>query len=260
MPEEINRILTDHISDFLFVTEESGLKHLKQEGIPDKKIHFVGNTMIDTLLAFRQKAKESSILERLGLKNEKYTTLPYALVTLHRPSNVDNLQTFMHIIEALKTISKHLYIIFPAHPRTQKQIKEFGLEKYFNFQDIEAPDNRHANVKTKITKEKINLTYPLSYLEFLCLMSNAKIVLTDSGGIQEETTCLGVPCITIRENTERPVTVTEGTNVLAGVSKEKIIDAFKYQFGRKIKKSIPKLWDGKAAGRILNAIIERFES
>jgi UDP-N-acetylglucosamine 2-epimerase (non-hydrolysing) len=257
MPEEVNRVLTDHISDLLFVTEESGLKNLKNEGISEDKIHFVGNTMIDTLLAFQEKANESKILEILRLKNVKNQTLPYALVTLHRPSNVDNEQTFMNIIEALQVISGYFPVILPAHPRTQKKIKEFGLEKHFNFPELELPGQKKNRANAKITGDRIHLTNPLSYLDFLCLMSNAWIVLTDSGGIQEETTCLGVPCITIRENTERPVTVTQGTNILAGVSKDKIIKAFEYQCKRKIKKSIPKFWDGKAAQRIIRIIVNK---
>jgi UDP-N-acetylglucosamine 2-epimerase (non-hydrolysing) len=232
MPEEINRILTDHVSDILFVTEQSGVKNLKAEGIPGDKIYFVGNTMIDTLLAFRNKAGKSKILQKLNLVSKNKAN-PYALLTLHRPSNVDNKGILLEIIQALEEFSGDLPIIFPAHPRTEDRIKTFDVRGYFN-----SPCSSGHGIKTKTGK--INLIRPLGYLDFLCLMKNAKLVLTDSGGVQEETTCLGVPCVTIRENTERSVTVTEGTNIIAGVNKDGIIDAIRYQLGREVKKNVPK--------------------
>lgn len=253
MPEEINRVLTDHISDLLFVTEESAIINLKNEGISEEKIFFVGNTMIDTLLKHKQKAQESDILDKLLLirnpRSEiRNSAIPYGLLTLHRPSNVDDKETFLNVIEALREISKYIPIIFPAHPRTQSCIKKFGFQNHFI-----NPLTKGYRLTTK--SRGIHCVEPLGYLDFLCLMSNAKVVLTDSGGIQEETTCLGIPCITIRENTERPVTVKEGTNIIAGTSKENIVSTFKSQIKRKHKGQRPKLWDGMAAKRILKVII-----
>lgn len=267
MPEEINRILTDHISDILFVTEENGIKNLKNEGISQDKIHFVGNTMIDTLLSFRVKAKKSKILQKLGLinstnkLNRKKTAdsiIPYGLLTLHRPSNVDNKEAFWNIIQALNKISRQIPVIFPAHPRTQNRIKEFGFGDYFNFNGSDEVD---IHIRKKISlNRKIICLDPLGYLDFLFLMMNAKIVLTDSGGIQEETTCLGIPCVTIRENTERPTTVIEGTNIIAGVKKDGIVNAIQHQLNREVKNKIPKYWDGKTAFRILDIIIKKSEN
>lgn len=259
MPEEINRILTDHISDFLFITEESGIKNLKKEGISEDKIFFVGNTMIDTLYAFRNVADKSQILRRLGLKNNTHnknskkqnSVVSYALLTLHRPSNVDNDHVFSNIIHAMKEVGKDLRILFPAHPRTQNRIKEFGLQYHFEYIDT---DRHNKNKNIILSDNKINLISPLGYIDFLCLMKNAKMVLTDSGGIQEETTCLGIPCVTLRENTERPVTITQGTNVLAGIDKDQIIKTSNEQLQKKFKKNIPKFWDGKAAERIIKII------
>lgn len=233
MPEEINRILTDHLSDLLFVTEASGLQNLRNEGIPDHKVFFVGNTMIDTLLLFKDAANKSKILERLGLRNtvtgsnsaakEGMAIAPYALVTLHRPSNVDDRNNFSSIIKALNVIAREIPILFPCHPRTRNKIKEFGLESHFALRDEPVQSNRHnlSHISSGESGLRLYLLNPQGYLDFLSLMSNAKVVLTDSGGIQEETTCLGVPCITIRENTERPVTVTEGTNIIAGTDKKR---------------------------------------
>jgi UDP-N-acetylglucosamine 2-epimerase (non-hydrolysing) len=249
MPEEINRIVTDHLADLLFVTEKSGLANLRREGISAKKVFFVGNTMIDSLLASKAQADQSQVLERLGLR-EKTTSngnlesvQPYALLTLHRPSNVDNLEAFGNVLKGLAGKAQELPIIFPVHPRTRKKISEFGLEKYFN---MYASKNQPG----------IILTDPLGYLDFLCLMKNASLVLTDSGGVQEETTCLGVPCVTIRENTERPVTVSEGTNTIAGTTAEGIRKAIARKVSRKHRGSIPAKWDGKAAQRIVPILIK----
>jgi len=191
MPEEINRVLTDSISDLLFVTEQSGVDNLRNEGIDSKKVHFVGNVMIDTLMANREKAQKSDVLGRLGLSAKEY-----AVITLHRPSNVDDMDKFGQIIGAFAEIEKEMKLVFPIHPRTKNNIKGSELER-----KVEGMDN-------------LLLLEPVGYVDFLCLMSNPALVLTDSGGIQEETTILGVPCMTLRENTERPVTIEQGTNRL----------------------------------------------
>ncbi len=241
MPEEINRILTDTISDYLFTTCEDANRNLRKKGISKEKIHFVGNVMIDTLLQFKAKAEESA---KIKIDQEDY-----ALLTLHRPSNVDDKRTFKNILEALKEVSKRIPILFPAHPRTQKQVRAFGYEKYFNFLEL----NTKNTVKLR---NSINLSGPLSYIEFLNLMANSKLVYTDSGGIQEETTILGIPCLTLRENTERPVTIEEGTNILVGSDREKIAEkSYKILKGKGKKGKIPKLWDGKAAERIVSILL-----
>ena len=257
MPEEINRILTDQLADLLFVTEEDAIHNLTREGIPASKIHFAGNTMIDSLLACKKKAGASTILHRLGLGANGYnngsgeSTTRYALLTLHRPANVDRRDAFLNILEGLEEAAKELPIIFPAHPRTQKRITQFGLERRLDWRHMQPqgdgvyPENGAAGV---------HITEPLGYLDFLWLMSNAALVVTDSGGIQEETTCLGVPCVTVRENTERPVTVTVGTNVLAGVHKDGIRAAIRRQLKLKTAGAVPKLWDGKSAARILDVL------
>lgn len=248
MPEEINRILTDAISDILFITEDSAEKNLLREGVPNEKIFFVGNVMIDTLLRHRESAKSSLILNQLGLKNGSYAS-DYGVLTLHRPSNVDEKGNFENILYALLEVSRKLPIIFPVHPRTRKKIEEFGFTKYL----IQEP-------KVKGDKTGICSIEPLGYLDFLSLMSEARVVLTDSGGIQEETTILGVPCITLRSNTERPVTVTDGTNIVAGIEKENIIKKSLSVLNSN-KRDIPKtppFWDGRAAERIVG-ILSSFE-
>ncbi|MFH1856394.1 MAG: UDP-N-acetylglucosamine 2-epimerase (non-hydrolyzing) [Candidatus Omnitrophota bacterium] len=232
MPEEINRILTDSISDYLFTTCRDADKNLLKEGIAKEKIHFVGNVMIDTLLKQINKASESDILDKLNLQPKGYTVL-----TLHRPSNVDNKETFTEILDALEEVQKRIKIIFPIHPRTAKKIEDFGLsgkvEKMSNF----------------------NMVPPMGYLDFLKLMSESKFILTDSGGIQEETTILKIPCITLRENTERPITIIEGTNVLVGTDKNKIVEeSLKIIEGKEKRGTIPELWDGKAAERIVGVL------
>jgi UDP-N-acetylglucosamine 2-epimerase (non-hydrolysing) len=255
MPEEINRLLTDAISDFLFTTEESANENLRKEGIPQNKIFFVGNTMIDTLLKHREKAQESKILEELGLitsqlKTQNSNLIPYGILTLHRPSNVDNKEDFLNIIDSIKEVAKRIPVIFPAHPRTVNRIKEFHFEKYFNFVSQDS--------LLKIKNDHINCLEPLGYLDFLCLMSHAKLVLTDSGGIQEETTILGIPCVTLRQNTERPITTTEGTNVVVGTDKGRIFgESIKALDGNRSNKKIPPLWDGKAGERIISILTEK---
>ncbi len=255
MPEEINRILTDHLSDLLFVTEESGMQNLHREGIDAAKIHLVGNTMIDSLLASGERADKSRVLEQFGLRrgsNGGISILRYALLTLHRPSNVDDRQTFESILDGLDELSKSCPILFSAHPRTRKRIAEFGLEHYF-----EGVDGSTENEPAKNT-HGIQVLQPLGYLDFLCLMKHAALVVTDSGGIQEETTCLRVPCVTVRENTERPVTVTRGTNTIAGTATEGIREAIREQLHRRKDSGIPEKWDGKAAQRIVQVIVAEF--
>jgi UDP-N-acetylglucosamine 2-epimerase (non-hydrolysing) len=257
MPEEINRIVTDHLSDLLFVTEESGVHNLIHEGIPNDKIHFAGNTMIDSLLAFKAKADDSGILDKLGLRSGSIETAAnniarYALLTLHRPSNVDHRETFLSILEGLQELSVTCPIIFPAHPRTQQRIAEFGLGQFFESGNGTATSN---GTHSALPPTGVRLVEPLGYLDFMCTMKNASLVITDSGGIQEETTCLGVPCVTVRENTERPVTVTCGTNVIAGTKKENIRTAVKAQESRQMGSSMPEKWDGRASGRIIKTIV-----
>ena len=258
MPEEINRILTDHAADLLFVTEESGLRNLHEEGIPDGKVHFVGNTMIDSLLTFRDKADRSDILDKLSLRNcpgghgSTNGTARYALLTLHRPSNVDQRETFLNILEGLEELSNSCPVIFPVHPRTQKKLTEFGFERFFRTENGSHEGGKSSSVQAD---GRIRLVEPLGYLDFLCLMGHAAVVVTDSGGIQEETTCLGIPCVTVRENTERPITVKVGTNILAGTSKEGIREATRQQLtSSRGSGAVPEAWDGKSAQRILDVI------
>jgi UDP-N-acetylglucosamine 2-epimerase (non-hydrolysing) len=261
MPEEINRILTDHLSDLLFVTEESGWRNLAAEGIPAGRVHFVGNTMIDSLLACREKAEASTVLDDLGLHNNgaktgrDHSVARYALLTLHRPGNVDSREVFVNILQSLEEIPAEYEIVFPAHPRTQKRIVEFGLEHHFEWNGSHRESSRRG---AHSVCRPIRITEPRGYLDFLCLMDNAALVVTDSGGIQEETTCLGVPCVTVRQNTERPVTVSVGTNVLAGVTREGIGQAIRRQLNSKQSGHIPELWDGKSAERIVQIISQEF--
>lgn len=250
MPEEINRILTDHLSDILFVTEESGLRNLEKEGIPQERIFLVGNTMIDSLLVSQKKAAASTVLERLGLGSGSGKTKPYALLTLHRPANVDHAESFTEILEGLRELAEELPIIFPAHPRTQKQIRENGLASHFDFATLAAGEAARE-------PRGIVLIDPQGYLDFLCLMKHARLVITDSGGIQEETTGLGVACVTVRENTERPVTVEIGTNILAGVRRDGIRQAIRRQLQGGGTHSVPYLWDGEAGRRIVEALVRQ---
>jgi UDP-N-acetylglucosamine 2-epimerase (non-hydrolysing) len=257
MPEEINRILTDQVSDLLFVTEESGLRNLAREGVPHERVHFVGNTMADSLMACRRKIELSTILDDLGLRNGAVrngsgdSAAPYVLLTLHRPANVDRREAFLNILDGLEEVVKERPVVFPAHPRTQQRVTEFGLDHYFEWN----PGKHDGTVATAVNgRSAIRMIAPLGYLDFLCLMNNAALVVTDSGGIQEETTCLGIPCVTVRENTERPVTLEVGTNVLGGVSKRGIRDAIRQQLGLKAVGTVPELWDGESSGRILEVV------
>jgi UDP-N-acetylglucosamine 2-epimerase (non-hydrolysing) len=254
MPEEINRVITDHLSDLLFVTEESGKENLCREGIKPEKIHFVGNTMIDSLLASQEKAEKSVILDQFGLRgNSNGLVGRYALLTLHRPSNVDDRETFLSILEGLDELAGSCPILFSAHPRTRKRIAEFGLERFFQ------PETQQSESEQSGNENGIRLLDPLGYLDFLCLTKHAALVVTDSGGIQEETTCLRVPCVTVRENTERPVTVTCGTNVIAGTESQNIRRAVKEQLSGKKQGRVPEKWDGRAAGRIVEVIAREFQ-
>ena len=233
MPEEVNRIVTDALSDYCFITSEDADGNLRREGIAPEKIFFVGNVMIDTLLQLKDVALKSDVSKKLGLNG------PYGFVTLHRPSNVDDKTVFAEILAALENIQRDLVLVFPVHPRTVSRLKQFGfwdeLQKWKN----------------------LKLVDPVGYLDSLNLMANAKLVLTDSGGVQEETTVLGVPCLTIRNNTERPVTITEGTNTLVGTSQSRIIgEARKILSGQGKQGRAPKFWDGKAAQRIVECLLE----
>lgn len=249
MPEEINRKLTDAISTFLFVTEESGVRNLQREGIPADRIFMVGNVMIDTLLRFRDVAAKSNVLQNERLTGDNGATLPYAVLTLHRPANVDDHQTLQNFLEVFEKIARDLPILFPIHPRSEERIRSQGLGRYLRERTQDPPTSG------------ILPLHPLSYLDFLCLMDHARLVLTDSGGIQEETTVLGIPCLTLRENTERPVTVEQGTNEIVGRDSAKIIAAVQrcLQADRPVGRR-PPLWDGKAAGRIVKILLEHLRS
>ncbi len=234
MPEEVNRVLTDSISDLLFCTEQSGIDNLIREGISKDKVFLVGNVMIDTLLKNKALAEKAKILNQLNLNGESF-----AVLTLHRPSNVDDPNTLSRILDALEIIGKDMPIIFPAHPRTRKNLRSYGygkrVEKLLNLRLIE----------------------PLGYLDFLKLVSSAKIALTDSGGIQEETTVLGIPCLTLRENTERPITAEIGTNQVVGTGPAKIIEGYNRAMNGRLRNlEIPPLWDGHAAERIVKTLLQ----
>ena len=230
MPEEINRLVTDSISDWFFVTEPSGVEHLRREGKPDRAIHHVGHVMVDNLLY--QAAKLAQAGGEFETSDFKRRHARYGVVTLHRPSNVDDPDMMARIGSALKDIAADLPLIFPVHPRTRANLSKFGVDLGPN----------------------IRLVGPQAYMAFLSLWKDAVVVLTDSGGLQEETTALGVPCITIRENTERPITVDEGTNVLAGTDPSRIIaETRRIMRGEGKAGRRPVLWDGKAAGRIVAA-------
>jgi UDP-N-acetylglucosamine 2-epimerase (non-hydrolysing) len=228
MPEEINRVLTDQISDLLFVTESSGIDNLRREGIPDEKVFLVGNVMIDTLLAHRSAALALGTPARLGLQPGKYGVL-----TLHRPSNVDDPAALDNLFGAIGELSKDVPLVFPVHPRTRVSL------------------TRSAVVSRLREENRLRLCDPMGYLEFLGLVADSAVVLTDSGGVQEETTVLGVPCLTLRTSTERPATIAHGTNRLAGVHPEGIIEAWRALNASPRVARVPPLWDGKAAERIV---------
>jgi UDP-N-acetylglucosamine 2-epimerase (non-hydrolysing) len=246
MPEEVNRRLTDAISDLLFVTEKSGVENLKHEGVSENKIFLVGNVMIDCLLRHRELAARSPILDRLGMLQNGSGCRPYGVLTLHRPSNVDDAGILRGVLSAVQTLAEEMPVFFPVHPRTRKNIDSFGLRRYL------AEDGGSAGI--------VPLD-PLGYLDFLSLNDQARLVLTDSGGVQEETTVLGVPCLTLRENTERPATVEHGSNQVVGVNSDRIVAA-----GRRLLQNPerlsprPPLWDGKAAPRIVAILREHLET
>jgi UDP-N-acetylglucosamine 2-epimerase (non-hydrolysing) len=231
MPEEINRLVTDQLADLLFTPSEDGDQNLRREGISEEKIFFVGNVMIDSLVrllpeaqtAWTEKNRSNGLAER------------YALVTLHRPANVDDSLRLKGILESLLEVNRDLSVVFPAHPRTRKRIEDFGLNA-----------------------GQLRVLDPLPYIDFLGLQSRATVVITDSGGIQEETTYLGVPCLTVRENTERPITVSMGTNVLVGRDREKLRTELSRVLGGKAKKgTVPPLWDGHAGERIAEILTKQ---
>jgi UDP-N-acetylglucosamine 2-epimerase (non-hydrolysing) len=257
MPEEINRILVDQLSDFLFVTEQSGVENLCREGVSAEKIHFVGNTMIDSLLKYKDKADSSTVLDGLALRDLSLQSgsangvLRYALLTMHRASNVDHRETFLNILQGIEELAKSCPIIFPVHPRTRARIREFGLDRYF----LPPVETQNSGEPQMQAQPGIHLTEPLGYVDFLCLMKNASLVVTDSGGIQEETTCLGVPCVTVRENTERPITVTCGTNRIAGTSFIGIRDSIRQHLTTHgAARAVPEKWDGRAGQRIVEIL------
>ncbi len=242
MPEEINRKLTDAISSLLFVTEQSGVENLKREGVATEKIFLVGNVMIDCLLQHRDLAARSPILERLGVRRNGSGCRPYGVLTLHRPSNVDDPETLRGILSAVSAVATELPVFFPVHPRTRKNIQTFDLDRYL----ADATASEGAGI--------VPLD-PLGYLDFLALNDQARLVLTDSGGVQEETTVLGVPCLTLRENTERPVTVEHGSNQIVGVDPDCILAAARGILRNPARSSRrPPLWDGLAASRIVNVL------
>ncbi len=231
MPEEVNRVLTDRISDMLFVTEKSGSENLKHEGVDNNKIFFTGNVMIDSLAYFKPKAEKSTIHSEYNLEKGKYV-----LVTLHRPSNVDSEEQLLKLIDLLNSMADKRKVLFPIHPRTKNNLGKFSLLDKIN--------------------PNVILTDPIGYLDFLALTSNAELILTDSGGIQEESTYLGVQCITLRTSTERPITVEVGTNQLLGTDLDKArVAALDVLDGKLKNGTIPDLWDGKAAERITKIIV-----
>ena len=242
MPEEINRLLTDRLSSFLFTTSPEAKTNLMNEGVSESNIFYTGNIMIDTLFKFRSRWGKSRILNKLGLMNGK-KPMDYILLTLHRPSNVDDKKSLQEVFRALKAIPCHIPIVYPVHPRTKKSIQKLGLSRQM-----------HQIVNM------IRIS-PLGYLDFMKLMSKSLCVLTDSGGVQEETTVLDIPCLTLRSNTERPITVTKGTNVLVGTQSHRMIKEIRDILdGKKKKGKIPKYWDGKSAKRIVNVLKQNLAS
>jgi UDP-N-acetylglucosamine 2-epimerase (non-hydrolysing) len=234
MPEEINRILTDQISDYLFTTERSATANLTREGIPESRVHFVGNVMIDTLLRNRERALKSDIVSRLGLEERGY-----AVCTLHRPSNVDSQEGAANTVRAVSGLADQIRVVLPIHPRTRHRFAEFGL--------LEQLESR----------PEIMILEPQGYLDFLALVDRSRLVLTDSGGIQEETSVLGVPCLTFRENTERPITIEQGTNRLVGTRPEAVAAAAAEVLAlEKLEPRAPELWDGHAGERIIQVLKE----
>jgi UDP-N-acetylglucosamine 2-epimerase (non-hydrolysing) len=296
MPEEINRLLTDAVSDYLFTPSPDADDNLRKEGIPKDKIFLVGDVMVDSLLYNKPQAEKSDILQRLGLlaserplvapgpdergepgqlnelkernklnkRPEQSPVTEYALLTLHRPSNVDEKESLLKIIEALTEISRRIRIVFPAHPRTQKRLKQFNLN--LNLNPISQPhsesesQSKSESESQSQSQSNILIVPPLGYLDFLNLEMNAKFVMTDSGGIQEETTVLDIPCLTLRNTTERPITLTRGTNTMVWNQTEKIVEeAFKILDGKGKTGTCFELWDGRAAERIVEILSRGLE-
>ena len=231
MPEEVNRIVTDRLADLLLTPSRDADENLRAEGTPEERIHFVGNVMIDTLRRHLPMATLERIRGRLSVVDT-----PYAVLTLHRPSNVDHRETFGSILAAVRQVAAKMPVVFPVHPRSRNRLREFGLEDGL---------------------DGVVLTEPLGYIDFLALTSHASLILTDSGGLQEESTALGIPCLTLRENTERPVTVSNGTNRVVGTKTEDIVGGVEEALGSTAPKRIPELWDGHAADRVA-AVLTRF--
>jgi len=230
MPEEINRIVTDRLSDLLLTPSRDGSDNLRAEGVPEERIHLVGNIMIDSLMRHLPLAKLDRVRDRMSIDEGRY-----AVLTLHRPSNVDNLDAFRRILTAIQTIAESMPVIFPVHPRTRQRMGDFGL------------DGALSNV---------TLTDPLGYIDFLSLTSHARLILTDSGGLQEESTALGIPCLTLRENTERPITVTHGTNQIVGTDTSAILAGFRRAMTPAGPVPRPDLWDGHTAERITRVLCQ----
>jgi len=228
MPEEINRLAVDSISDLLLASEESGMRNLRAEGVPESRMRLVGNLMIDSLRGNLERARRVGIQERLGILGE------YGVVTLHRAGNVDEPERLAELLGTLEVIAQRQPLYFPVHPRTRARLEAAGLS----------------------VSERIHLLEPLGYVEFLGLVAGSAVVLTDSGGIQEETTVLGVPCLTLRDNTERPATVEQGTNLLAGTRRESILAAWTGVDWERKPGRVPEGWDGRAAGRVVGALRE----
>ncbi|MEM6298261.1 MAG: UDP-N-acetylglucosamine 2-epimerase (non-hydrolyzing) [Bacteroidota bacterium] len=237
MPEEVNRVLTDAIVDKLFVTEQSGMINLAKEGVPDEKVFFVGHVMIDSLIHFREKASREKVLQEINVDPKEYI-----LMTMHRPKNVDNLEGLRALLQIIRNAAAKKTVVFPIHPRTEKRFKEHGL-----YQELGEISN-------------LILLEPQGYLGFLKLMDNASLIITDSGGIQEETTFLQVPCITFRDTTERPVTIKLGTNILIKSLDPDVVatQVNKVLAGQVKKGSIPPLWDGRASERIAEILVNSF--
>ncbi len=257
MPEEINRILTDAISEYLFVTEERGLVNLRREGIPRHKIYFVGNVMVDTLIKHLSIARRSGTLERFRLRagpgvGDRGRVRRYCVLTLHRPCNVDHASTLSRIVRVMNQIAERVPIIFPVHPRAWNNIKRFRLASLFT--------GAFTRPQSLLTRG-LYAVEPQGYLDFLNLVHHARLVMTDSGGIQEETTVLGIPCVTLRETTERPVTIQKGTNILVGTDPEKIRRVVAALLRKPKKRPVrPPLWDGRAARRIVRVLLRRGSS
>lgn len=238
MPEELNRVLTDHAADLLFISEPAGVENLKREGIPDERVHVVGNIMIDTLIRCRPRVERSDIHTRLGMNGE-----PYAVLTAHRPSSVDDPDALARLLDAVERIQRRLPVVFPIHPRTRRRLSDLGL------------DGRIAAMSN------LRMIDPLGYIEFTRLLRDARLVLTDSGGIQEETCLHGAPCVVLRENTERPVTLGSGYHALVGTETERIVaQAGEYLAAPRPKPFEIELWDGRTAERIADVLTEQADS